>query len=383
MTQRYVTIGSMVNVHVFDDVDFGYGFQTDGVAYVGSAPTNPNEVLRLTDLPTLGNIVISAAVITDHAIVRGDGGARGIQGSTPTITDAGSILMPNGTAAIPSLGFISNVDVGIYYSPGGTGALNFTINNTNVFSVAETDVSCSVAFRLKNGTVAALSLMFSASPKVGLYRPAHTQLGLVANEKESLRLDDGAVIIGDPVGATNYTQFAADGELTLAGTARVTRSLKLTSEIAKPAATAPTEAVVGNFFVLQYTVGGPAETALLTFHIPEDWDQGTDMNLHIHWAPTTNGAGNVKWDINYAPLASEGNEILTAAGTPLTVTDATQTLQDELLETASVVIVAANIASEDCIGITLSRDNTVGGNYGNTASFVLIEIEYTSDRLGL
>jgi hypothetical protein len=48
-----------------------------------------------------------------------------------------------------------------------------------------------------------------------------------------------------------------------------------------------------------------------------------------------------------------------------------------------MTIVAANIASEDIVGLSLSRDNTVGGNYGAAASFVLIEIEYILDRLGL
>ena len=37
--------------------------------------------------------------------------------------------------------------------------------------------------------------------------------------------DDGVVRIGD--GVTNYTQFDTDGEITLAGTARVTRHIPL------------------------------------------------------------------------------------------------------------------------------------------------------------
>jgi len=39
--------------------------------------------------------VSAAANITDHAIVRGDGGAKGIQGSVPTIDDAGNLDMGN------------------------------------------------------------------------------------------------------------------------------------------------------------------------------------------------------------------------------------------------------------------------------------------------
>ena len=96
MAQKFVTIGSLVNVHVYEDGIHSYGFETDGVAYVGTAPTNPNEVLRLTDLPTITNIVTASAVITDHAIVRGDGGGRGIQDSGILIDDSDNLTLPDG-----------------------------------------------------------------------------------------------------------------------------------------------------------------------------------------------------------------------------------------------------------------------------------------------
>lgn len=191
----------------------------------------------------------------------------------------------------------------------------------------------------------------------------------------------GTARLGDST--TNYLAVSATGVITLVGTARVIRSIKLFATISKPAATAPTEVIIGDFLTLQYSNAGPLESAKFLFHIPEDWAQGTDMEAHIHWAPATGAGGNVKWDINYTALASEANEVLTAAGVAITITDATQALQDELLQSPNMTLTAANIASEDTIGLTLSRDNTVGGNYGAAASFVLIEIEYISDRLGL
>ena len=96
MAQKFVTIGSLVNVHVYEDGTHSYGFETDGVAYVGTAPTNPNEVLRLTDVPTPGTIVTAGAAITDHTIVRGDGGARGIQDSGILIDDSDNLTLPDG-----------------------------------------------------------------------------------------------------------------------------------------------------------------------------------------------------------------------------------------------------------------------------------------------
>lgn len=108
MAVKYVTIGSMVNVHIFDDGGpSAYAFDTDGQMLVGTAPTNPNEVLRLSDLPTIGELITSDAVIADHTIVRGDGGARKIQDSNVTINDAGSISVPVGET-------VDGVDISVH-----------------------------------------------------------------------------------------------------------------------------------------------------------------------------------------------------------------------------------------------------------------------------
>ncbi|KKN79170.1 hypothetical protein LCGC14_0341870 [marine sediment metagenome] len=43
-----------------------------------------------------GSEVTAAAVLADNAIVRGDGGVRGIQDSLPTISDTGDLIIPDG-----------------------------------------------------------------------------------------------------------------------------------------------------------------------------------------------------------------------------------------------------------------------------------------------
>ncbi|MBU2249295.1 MAG: hypothetical protein KKD77_21285 [Gammaproteobacteria bacterium] len=93
MALKTVSIGTAQDVYQFDDGDTEYGVETDGKIKVDTAPTNPNEVLRLADIPTSANIVTAAANITDHAVVRGDGGTKGIQDSLVTIDDAGSISL--------------------------------------------------------------------------------------------------------------------------------------------------------------------------------------------------------------------------------------------------------------------------------------------------
>jgi hypothetical protein len=91
MATKTVRIGSLDNIHQYDDGDFDGGIETDDTIIVGQAPVNPTDVLRLSDVPTLTSLVTASAVITDHSVVRGDGGARGIQDSLVTIDDTGQI----------------------------------------------------------------------------------------------------------------------------------------------------------------------------------------------------------------------------------------------------------------------------------------------------
>lgn len=63
-----------------------------------------NDALEFADGGTGSGDVTAAASIADNAIVRGDGGSKGVQGSGATVTDAGDIQV-NGDSIPGSLGF--------------------------------------------------------------------------------------------------------------------------------------------------------------------------------------------------------------------------------------------------------------------------------------
>jgi hypothetical protein len=196
-----------------------------------------------------------------------------------------------------------------------------------------------------------------------------------------LNVESGQAQFGDD---TNFTDFAADGSLTLHGTARVNKHIKIAMAGVKRGATAPTEAVIGNYNVLQFAGGGTTDEVYTTFHVPEDWDNSTDIKVHVHWAPVNANAGSVVWQMNYVSLASNAGELISAGGTGLTVTDPTNSTQDELLESPDMIIVKENIAAEDMLGIRLFRDPNDGDDtYGSAASMVWIEFEYTANKLGV
>lgn len=94
MAIKTVSIGTAKDIYRFDDGDTEYGIETTGKIKADTAPTANDEVVRYQDIPTPGNGVSAAANITDNALVRGDGGTKGIQEvSNITADDDGQITL--------------------------------------------------------------------------------------------------------------------------------------------------------------------------------------------------------------------------------------------------------------------------------------------------
>lgn len=177
-----------------------------------------------------------------------------------------------------------------------------------------------------------------------------------------------------------------DGVIALVGdisnALQVKKHIEIKPETVKLGAPGPTEAVIGNFPVLQFTTA-EIESIYTSFHIPIDWHIGTNINIQIYWAPVDGNAGTVVWQMNWDAVAVEANEVISNIGTSAFILDDTQLLQDELLESGSMTISGADLASEDTIGITIFRDpDHPLDDYESSASLVQIEVEYTSDKLG-
>lgn len=86
-------------------------------------------------------------------------------------------------------------------------------------------------------------------------------------------INSGVLTIGDG-GSTNYAQFAADGELTLAGTACVTKNVQL--PIATGGGTVTVSAITGSPSI---DWNGDGDIVYATFQVPNDWDAGSDMYI--------------------------------------------------------------------------------------------------------
>jgi len=193
---------------------------------------------------------------------------------------------------------------------------------------------------------------------------------------DSIRVGDG----------TNNVSVATDGFITLTGTARASEDMQFVVKKLKPGASAPTEAIVGITPVFQFDTTTDDE-AHLVFEILHNYDNGTDFRAHFHWAPTNGNAGDVTWGIEYHITRDENNEVLTEATTTAIIVDATQSLQDEVLETGNIIISGSGVQSEDHMHIRIFRDadaSEAGASdtYASDASLISFDVEYMIDGFG-
>lgn len=81
-------VGQITKGAVFDVL-----VDADAVGGDGGANTLPDDTVALSNI-TQHNPTIAAAVIADNAVLRGDGGGRGVQDSTVTVGDDGVVSIP-------------------------------------------------------------------------------------------------------------------------------------------------------------------------------------------------------------------------------------------------------------------------------------------------
>ena len=134
MALRTLRVGSLENIHQYDDAEYDSALETDQPIKAGT-PVDSNDVVRLSDI---GDSATGPASSTDNAIVRFDGtSGKLLQNSLVLIDDSGNILVANG--ALIGLGvssermlFGSNLIKGL----GSYGAQNDLLGGTAVSAQA-------------------------------------------------------------------------------------------------------------------------------------------------------------------------------------------------------------------------------------------------------
>ena len=179
------------------------------------------------------------------------------------------------------------------------------------------------------------------------------------------------------------TDGGANSSLTIGVTASMEKYAILSAAAFKLGPTAPTTAIEGTFPVLQFS-NTRTETSNMLWHIPPDWEVGTDVEVAFYWSPTSAGTGTVAWEFEWEAVQANSNEILGAGSTHVDIHDQAEGLDNELLETGYGDISGASLSADDTIGFQILRDHDdAADDYGAPAALVHVEIEYISDRLGI
>lgn len=221
--------------------------------------------------------------------------------------------------------------------------------------------------------VGATEKIFLRDTAIGIYSQADTFMDLFA---------DGAVRIGDSsAGApTNFAQFAPDGELTLAGTARVIKHVQAIDELGK-GGTAPTVRTTEEPYVsYTYAVNNDSH---ITFEIPEDMDFTVAATIKIHWYTSVDQTDDeVNWEVRWNSRAP--GETVNAGETIDTSGDTNCPAQWNILETIVETAPADSCAAGDIFGLHLERIAIIDGTNPIAGSIhvLSIELEYTASRLG-
>ncbi|HUV66105.1 MAG TPA: hypothetical protein VMW24_19590, partial [Sedimentisphaerales bacterium] len=185
--------------------------------------------------------------------------------------------------------------------------------------------------------------------------------------------------------ATNNLSINSSGIVTAIGNARWEREKSFTSVSLAPGSTGPDQVIVGNYIGESYDIG---DDSVLTFEVPEDWDESTAWTVKIYYAINeayVTASGEVQWRIRWSACPFDTAETI-AAPTHTGTCD----FGDDNIPTAaytpttvSSTIAAASLAHGDIVGFTVDRIALDGGT-NPTADPVLLRIElhYIADVLG-
>ncbi|KKN42005.1 hypothetical protein LCGC14_0717650 [marine sediment metagenome] len=108
--------------------------------------------------------------------------------------------------------------------------------------------------------------------------------------------------------------------------------------------------------------------------------EGTDLDIHVHWMPTTAGAGQVLWQIEYTIV--QGGQVASAP-VIISAAEATNSQAWEGINTDIAIISGAGIKIESHFVMRVFRDPTESADtYGADAALFGVGIHYRIDDIG-
>ena len=192
---------------------------------------------------------------------------------------------------------------------------------------------------------------------------------------------------GDQVGdGTNYTVFASDGILSMAGTARVLNGEWIDAGgIKSPGAKPATAIAQGLLETPAWQFGNEAveanqESVSFNIRLPNRMDRSVAPTILIGWSASGVSPGYCKWQLDYAYRAL--NEDTTVSDASDTVRTAASATADGVVLSTFSSIAVANV-SDICIHCRLKRlSASASDTIADTVELHGVCVSWVSDKLG-
>lgn len=199
----------------------------------------------------------------------------------------------------------------------------------------------------------------------------------------AIRVSGGVAKISNNNDNSNYAQIDQDGELTLAGTGRVIRHVRITAPSWSPGASAPSAGFVGIFPCWDFDNLSDDEVHY-SLIVPYRYAAGTVINVNVDWcyegAPD---AGTVDWALEYITIAP--GEAVDGATTTIHKMSAGNHTSGTLVRTTLDTGIIGAVAHDD-LGLRLYRDvEPVSGSedtLGTDACLIQVHFQFIMDKLG-
>ena len=236
------------------------------------------------------------------------------------------------------------------------------------------DVDCNTGWRISTGNPTALNEAIQIDPD------GNVGIGTPWPDSPSAKLQ----VVGDcrfGEDTTNYANFATDGEITLLGTARVTKDIWVSADGFNAPGTKPAAIVDYGIASAWEFTDGTDDTLFAGVKLPDDMDKSVGMTISIGWSTPTAGAGNCRWQVEY--LFRQANEAMDAAADATLVNNFAASAIAKGLVISTIGTTAVPNAADVCLTMRIKRRaDEAADTLGEDNHLHGLCIEYTSNKLG-
>lgn len=180
-------------------------------------------------------------------------------------------------------------------------------------------------------------------------------------------------------GATGGLNIENTGFIKMIGNVKNWNDLIIPASNLRPGATPPTyTALIGGIFQPRFD-NAVVDEVYGSFELPHDMEEGSLLDIHVHWCPDSTNSGTCTWGIEYS-MASMNTGAFSAT---TTITSATANTSGVAYTHIYQDIARITIPSKvgDIIIFRLFRDGSADAFTGN-AFLVSVGLHYISDTLG-